>query len=231
MLSTTSLLAADLESMGFVSNNHVPTQIENEDNQYRLKIADGLARAGWRVIDGTTSRVTSAWCYFSGEVIEVMKNGVFVHGSYSGDSTPSFSGTFFVANFPDKVGIGEKIGDQFFPYAKASGTFTINESVYRKLDFGKVWTPPTPKPLTAEQIAAAKNSADLKRKASASAALKYNQDQAAKGDENGLIRMGERYRDGDGVERDLVKAREYFNRAAKLNNPTAITALEKLPSQ
>jgi hypothetical protein len=58
-------------------------------------------------------------------------------------------------------------------------------------------------------------------------ALKFNQDLADKGDAYGLLRMGERYRDGDGVPKDLNKAREYFTKAIAAGSPTAAEELEK----
>jgi len=58
--------------------------------------------------------------------------------------------------------------------------------------------------------------------------LKYNQDLAAKGDAYVLFRMGERYRDGDWVNKDPSKAKEYFEKAAAAGNPEAATALKKL---
>ena len=66
-----------------------------------------------------------------------------------------------------------------------------------------------------------------------SRALKSNLESAAKGDSFGLMRMGERYRDGDGVEKDLRKAREYFEKsfAADTNNFIAKEQLSKLPSE
>jgi len=46
--------------------------------------------------------------------------------------------------------------------------------------------------------------------------------QAAKGDYYDLLRMGERYRDGDGVPKDLAKARDYFAKAVlRLNQDEA----------
>jgi len=59
-------------------------------------------------------------------------------------------------------------------------------------------------------------------------ALKSNQDAAAKGDSIGLLRMGERYRDGDGVEKDLAKAKDYLQRAADAGSPTAAEELKNL---
>lgn len=59
-------------------------------------------------------------------------------------------------------------------------------------------------------------------------ALKANMVAAEKGDAYGLLRMGERYRDGDGVEKNLDKARDYFIRAERAGSITAKEALERL---
>ena len=59
-------------------------------------------------------------------------------------------------------------------------------------------------------------------------ALKYNQNQADKGDPTGLLRMGERYRDGEGVPKDLYKAQEFFSKAITAGSPTAAEELSKL---
>lgn len=95
-------------------------------------------------------------------------------------------------------------------------------------DCGKPYVPPPPKPLTPEQIAAAKAKAEASKKSGAAAALKSNQDAAAKGDSYGLMRMGERYRDGDGVDKDLAKAKDYLQKAADAGSPTAADELSKL---
>ena len=67
-----------------------------------------------------------------------------------------------------------------------------------------------------------------KQSAAREKALKLNQEQAAKGDAYGLLRMGERYRDGDGVPKDTNKAREYFVKAVDAGSPTAADALARL---
>jgi TPR repeat protein len=104
------------------------------------------------------------------------------------------------------------------------------------LELWDYWTPPVPTP---EEIAAAKAAQD-KAKADAKAkaaeqkkigdarALQANQDAAAKGDAYGLMRMGERYRDGDGVEKDLAKAKEYLQKAADAGSTTAAEELSRL---
>jgi hypothetical protein len=61
-------------------------------------------------------------------------------------------------------------------------------------------------------------------------ALQSNQEAAAQGDSYGLLRLGERYRDGEGVAMDLKKAREYLQKAAAAGSPTAADELSALPS-
>jgi hypothetical protein len=60
--------------------------------------------------------------------------------------------------------------------------------------------------------------------------LKSNQDLADKGDSYGLLRMGQRYRDGDGVPKDLIKARECLAKAAAAGSLTAEEELKTLPA-
>jgi hypothetical protein len=61
-------------------------------------------------------------------------------------------------------------------------------------------------------------SADSQTAIAAALVLKWNQEQADEGDPAALLRMGERYRDGEGVKKDLAKAAEYFKRADKTND-------------
>jgi hypothetical protein len=73
-----------------------------------------------------------------------------------------------------------------------------------------------------EKKAVAKNAAKAKL-------LKSFQDMADKGDSYGLLRMGECYRDGDGVEKDLAKAKDYLTKAAAAGSPSAADELKQLP--
>lgn len=52
-----------------------------------------------------------------------------------------------------------------------------------------------------------------KQRALAAKVLAFDQAQADKGDPTALLRMSERYRDGNGVEKDSAKADEYFKKA------------------
>jgi len=76
--------------------------------------------------------------------------------------------------------------------------------------------------------AEAKAKVAAQKQAVAARVLKSNQDEAANGDAYGLMRMGERYRDGDGVEKDLAKAKEYLQKAAAAGSPDAADELSKL---
>ena len=83
----------------------------------------------------------------------------------------------------------------------------------------------------AEAAAARQQAAEAaaaKKKEPQLRALNWNMEQAAKGDSYGLLRMGQRYRDGDGVPKDLTKAREYFTNATAAGSPDAAGALAKL---
>jgi hypothetical protein len=79
-----------------------------------------------------------------------------------------------------------------------------------------------------EQRRAATEKAAAAKKATQDKVLKWHFEQAEKGDSYGLFRMGEHYRDGDGVPRDLDKAREYFSKAVNAGSSTAADALTKL---
>jgi len=66
------------------------------------------------------------------------------------------------------------------------------------------------------------------QKAACANALEWNQEYAAKGNAYDLLRMGERYRAGDGVRKDLTKAHAYFTKASAAGSHTATAALSKL---
>jgi len=70
---------------------------------------------------------------------------------------------------------------------------------------------------------------DAKKQALADKVLKSNQDAADRGDAYGLLRMGERYRDGEGVPKDLDKARDYLTKADAAGSPSAAEELKNLP--
>jgi TPR repeat protein len=85
--------------------------------------------------------------------------------------------------------------------------------------------------LQAQQAAAKAASAQAlaeKNRALLAPALKYYQGLADQGDAFGQFRMGEFYRDGDAVPKDLAKAKDYFTKSAAQGNQAASIALEKM---
>jgi len=62
----------------------------------------------------------------------------------------------------------------------------------------------------------------------AAIALAENERLAGQGDAYGELRMGERYLTGDGVAKDIFKARDYLQRAAEQGSPTAVAELARL---
>ena len=128
---------------------------------------------------------------------------------------------FFVENFPYPTPPLQAYEEMmayesgYLSYTnKASKVITIHT-----LDYGT----PCAKILSPEEIRAADP-----RTAAAERALKFNQQLADSGDAYGLLRMGERYRDGDGVPKDLNKAHDYLTKAAAAGSTIAADELAKL---
>jgi TPR repeat protein len=65
----------------------------------------------------------------------------------------------------------------------------------------------------------------------AAIALAENERLAEQGDAYGELRMGERYLTGDGVAKDIFKARDYLQRAAEQGSQTAAQELDRLNNQ
>ena len=193
----------------------------------------------------------NGWVNFEGKVLEVQSGGIRIQGAFAGEPASGVSygyirldgndlgneKEFFVAHFPYDVAEGDWIGDnrqtKTFYMAKEAGTYTYStvlggSRTIRKLEYGTPYTPPPLPPPTPEQIAAAKSKAVADKKTNEEKGLKYNQELAAKGDPYGLFRMGERYRDGDGVPKDLAKARDYFTKAVAAGSPSAADELSRL---
>ena len=97
-------------------------------------------------------------------------------------------------------------------------------------DYGVDYTPParqlTPAEAAATQTEAAKRNADKD-----AVKLKFEEEQAENGKDLYQYRMGMRYLNGDGVEKDLTKASEYLGKSAAQGNQDAAKALAKFASQ
>ena len=188
------------------------------EEYYTLKHPDG----------GGKEIYAPKWYPFSGKVIEVQPGGLRIDGFCV---LALADGVFFVTNYPYRVaegdivqGIGKDIG--IYSYATVLG----GSATLHQLDYGTTPDPvPPPAPLTPAQIEAAKQALAKKKIVLAAKALKSNQDDAARGDSYGELRMGERYRDGDGVPKDLALARSWLTKAAAHGEPAAKRDLAQIP--
>jgi len=116
------------------------------------------------------------------------------------------------------TGIIIRHGDQFLGP-------TIVIPVY---DYGTLYTPPA-HVLTPAERAAAQTTGDKKKAEAEVAKLKFDQDQAEDGKDLYQYRLGMRYLKGEGVEKDLAKAREWLKKSADQGNQDAAKQLAKLP--
>jgi hypothetical protein len=184
--------------------------------------------------------ITNGWVRFYGKVAGVQSGGIRVRGSYTGFYAGYEDGAdFFVANFPyevadgDSIGFDDKNGQML---AKVAGVYTYATAIggsrtIKKLDYGEIYTPPAPPPLTPEQIAAKKAAVEKNKKAVEASTVKWLRAQADSGDAFSQYRLGERYLRGNGVETNAVKAREYLTKASAQGNADARELLQKLPAQ
>lgn len=182
-------------------------QQKTADHQRWLEIT-------YRVVNGETNKISGPdWFAFNGKVREVTTNGIVVEGQ-----SPAFPETLkyvngfyqtrdiFIWGYTNRVAQGDELsGDVAKLCTKQVYREMIGSRELRSMPmpyYGTPWTAPIP---TQEEIAAAKAKVDAQAKAAK--ALKFNQDQADKGDAYGQYRMGQRYLTGDGVAKDLPTAR------------------------
>jgi hypothetical protein len=197
------------------------TRLNREARQAAI-LRNTLETNPWRIIDGATQKVNGAWCVFSGTITHARAGTTFVfvngefHPIYPGQGIP-FGGEFIVRNYPYEAADGDMVPR--FMTAMPVGVINFRQRSMHCLDYGSICAAPGTSPT---EIAAAKKAADDK-------ALAANEDAAAHGDAYGLLRMGERYRDGDGVETNLDLARSYLTRAAAAGDMTASNELVVLP--
>jgi hypothetical protein len=211
-------------------------------NQTRLaqqaELAAIYGKDPWRHVNGTTNSTASpAWMQFQGQAQSLMPDGVVFRGKfgpvlaihpttfYEGGALRLLYGEdyFFVKNFPYPADARQSyqqmmgLPDGYYSYTSPSGqTLTI-----KSFNYGT----PCAKVETAEE----KTAPVRKQQAINDKILKSNQDDADRGDAYGLLRMGQRYRDGEGVPRDLVKARDYLTRAVQAGSDSAAKDLKNLP--
>ena len=148
-----------------------------------------------------------------------------------------------ILNYPDEE--NPAVGKTIAFFAMQTGTSEYNGDRLELWDLGTAPTADDLRTLKAdmeEQQRAAQNQLNEQRrvatekkaaakKTAQAKLLKSFQDLADKGDAYGLLRMGESYRDGEGVPKDLAKARDYLTKAAAAGSPTAADELKNLPNE
>jgi len=168
--------------------------------------------------NGTVQRTARNTATVSSEVQDTSLQSKLIYGD----------DIFYVEGFPYPSTVGQGFQElmamdgAYFSYTNEQRLVTIPRLIYGT---------PCVKVFSPEEIAAAKNVVDAKKKAIDDRVLKSNQAAADRGDAYGLLRMGERYRDGDGVEKNLVKARQYLELGAAAGSPTAADDLKHLDPQ
>lgn len=220
-------------------------------HQRELALENWTPDDPWRIIDGKTNWAKGQnWYQLAGRVVEVQPHGIRVEGVYT--DRPGYlthrlddysdKKDFFIRDFPYAVAEGDVIGESMNLTGVANGIYSyptvlgasksLHEFVYGKPCGEPQESIDARKAAEAAETAKQNSKIEAAKKAKRDAAariLKWNQDQADAGDPYGLMRMGERYRDGEGVETNMNKAQAYFIRASALGNKQAEDDLEKAP--
>ena len=143
---------------------------------------------------------------------------------------------FYVEDFPwganPETGFEQMLALDGICYSKTRGDGShfsyTNQSGKSVTIYRLVYGTPCQKIWSTAEINARKKMENVKTQSVQDRLLKSNQDLAEKGDAYGLLRMGERYRDGDGVPKNLMKAEDYLSKAAAAGSQTAAAELSKL---
>ncbi len=132
---------------------------------------------------------------------------------------------FLLVNCP--ASLHPSSGKEINGTAMQTGTMQIGEDVLEIWDCGTPYNASSlvtpPKPVSPEVAAGQKKAADSK-------VLEFTQEQAIKGNSTYQLRLAKRYAEGDGVPKDITKARAWIS-AAGTNDPAAATALLKAIDQ
>jgi hypothetical protein len=197
---------------------------------YERRVASARALKGriYREVEGETNSVYGRdWRHFEGRVAQVHSDGMRVEGQLCRlDGRDAERCEFFVVNFPFQVADGDVIASTNFHMGKLVAPHTYatamgSHRTLRKLDYGRVVqlpAPPEAPPPSAHALA--------ERKAKqAGAVFEFYRVQAEGGDALAQFRLGELYRDGNGVDRDPLKACVWFRRAVAQGHKGAEAAL------
>jgi hypothetical protein len=221
-----------------------------QTNISQVYVTNYVADKAFRQVEGKLYNVTNnvIWKYLEGECIHVTENGVIVQqfhitvdvtyapinykrdffGHPSGPKrmmtsaaeTKTPTKAVFLRNYTNMQAVVN--GSRIVARAMLVGTIDIEGERLECWDCGtRVLIPVVNRVITKADLANKKAAADA-------ATLKFYQERAEKGDAYGQYRMGLRYLKGEGVPKDLDKARDYLSKAAAQGNQDAATELAKL---
>ena len=180
----------------------------------------------WRIINGQLQKVDGTWLAVSGNIAQVHPNeGVRINGRLEGVYQEK---DFFCVNLPISGGEGDSLPPAgVVLLVKPAGTYTYSTAggstrTIRKYDYGIPAAAPVK---TAAEIEQEKLLAAKRKIEGEAAILKLNQKQAEQGDAEAQLRMAERYRDGNGVETNVFKAKFLFMASADQGNAKAAKEL------
>ncbi len=177
-----------------------------------------------RVVDGVQVPANGpGWFRFWGKVQSVTGEGLLLNGTYA-NSKETNHGAFVLIRFPQTRATGDEFTREKSWWAKDDGSTTYEGATYHRLDYGEVRGK-----LTDEEKAAQTQAQQARRAELMANAIALYQKQADTGDSSAQLRLGEIYRDGEGVPRDLAKARDYLAKAAAQGNQDAQKELGQLP--
>jgi hypothetical protein len=198
--------------------------------------------------NGRKKVFADGWFMSTGRVVEVQKLGIRVRGYCNyfaetrGHVVDYQNGVrafikepkemiFFVANYPYPVAENDQIT---MCVAKEAGIYTYNtvsggSASIHKFDYGSVTSRPVAPTPTAEELQSAKAADQIKKMETKAKLLQSDKEMAEKGDSYHQRRMGERFRDGEGVEKNLTKAHTWLALAAGQGANEAARELHELP--
>jgi hypothetical protein len=212
--------------------------------------------AVYRTVEGKVYDVShnALWKHFAGECLAILSDGIILqemktnrvqkiargslndaqsHGAYSGPATSYVasetrepSKRIFLRNYSSSL--WPTTGKWIEGVAMQTGVFQHGNETLEQWDYGVDYTP-QPRTLTPEEVAAAKTEADRKKAERDAAILKFELENSEKGSDLYQYRVGLRYLNGNGVPKDLAKARDYLSKAAAQGNKEAAAELAKLP--
>jgi hypothetical protein len=208
------------------------------------------AAESFRRVEGKLYNVTNSvlWKHLEGECTHVAKNGVVVQqfditvdrtyapvnykrdffGHPSGPkrmvtgetTTKTPTKAVFLRNYTNMQAVAN--GSRIVARAMLVGAIDMEGERLECWDCGtRVLVPVVNRVITKADLANKKAAVDA-------AVLKWNQEQSEKGNDFGQYQMGIRYLKGDGVPKDLDKARDYLFKAAAQGNKDAAAELAKL---